>query len=155
MTTNQILSIIDEHDIHSEFINSLIDIDPSTSIKDALTSFYTDVILFEYADDYEPVYALMEHTGDNCDECHKAIDRYDYLVLTDYEADNKWDEYLENLLDDCILPDLPETARNYFDRESWIEDAKYDGRGHSLSSYDGSEYDEEINGTTYYIYRQN
>ena len=28
-----------------------------------------------------------------------------------------------------------------------------DGRGHFLNSYDGEEYEEEVNGTTYYIYQ--
>jgi hypothetical protein len=30
-----------------------------------------------------------------------------------------------------------------------------DGRGHSLSSYDGEENEEQVNGVTYYIYRTN
>lgn len=30
-----------------------------------------------------------------------------------------------------------------------------DGRGHIISSYDGTEYDETVEGTTYYIYRVN
>ena len=155
MTTKQILSIIEEHNIYSEFTDSLIDTDSSTSINDALTNFYANVILVEYTYDYEPVYALMEHTGDNCDECYKAIDQKDYLVLTDDEADEKWDEYLENLLDNCILSDMPLEAQMYFDRKSWLDDAKCNGRCYSLYSHDVSEYEEVINGTIYYIYRQN
>lgn len=38
--------------------------------------------------------------------------------------------------------------------EDMINDAiGCDGRGHFLSLYDGSEYDEEVDGETYYIYR--
>lgn len=85
------------------------------------------------------------------------VDDYsnNYLVLTDEEANDKWEEYLENYIEDCILPELPKHLQNYFDTERWKDDAKYDGRGHSLSSYDGNEYEEEVNGTTYYIYRIN
>ena len=81
----------------------------------------------------------------------------EYLVLTDDEADEMWDEQLDSYLDECVLPELPEMARNYFDTKAWKRDARHDGRGHSLSGYDGCEeevYDEEDE-TTYYIYRTN
>ena len=42
------------------------------------------------------------------------------------------------------------------DFDKFCEDAiQADGRGHFLSSYDGEENEEDINGTTYYIYREN
>jgi len=79
----------------------------------------------------------------------------DYLVLTDDEANDRWNEYLDNVLEECILPDLPEFARNYFDSERWKEDAREDGRGESISHYNGKEHEININGTYYYIYRIN
>jgi len=79
----------------------------------------------------------------------------EYWVLTDDEADEKWEEDLENYIDDCILYQLPEHYRQYFDRESWKSDARHDGRGNSLGRYDGNENEETVNGTTYYIYRTN
>lgn len=79
----------------------------------------------------------------------------EYLVLTDEEADQAWDESLQSYLDDCVLSELPEIARNYFDEDRWKKDAKHDGRGHSLSSYDGTEYEEKIDGEWFYIYRTN
>lgn len=79
----------------------------------------------------------------------------DYLVLTDDEADERWEESLDSYIDDCILPELPGNLQNYFDSEKWKNNAKYDGRGHSLSSYDGNEYEEKVNGTMYFIYRIN
>jgi len=44
---------------------------------------------------------------------------------------------------------------NYFDEDAWKYDAKMDGRGHSLASYDGNENEETVNDETYYIYRIN
>jgi len=76
-----------------------------------------------------------------------------YLVVTDEEADELWDEDLENYIDDCILPDVPEPTQSYFDREAWKRDAKMDGRGHSLGRYDGCENEETIDDVTYYIYQ--
>lgn len=42
------------------------------------------------------------------------------------------------------------------DMDEFVEDAICeDGRGHCISMYDGREYEEEVNGKTYYIYRTN
>lgn len=79
----------------------------------------------------------------------------EYLVLDDSEADEKWDEYMDSYIDECILDQLPDQYRQYFDYEKFKKDASYDGRGHSLASYDGCENEEQVNGTTYYIYRIN
>lgn len=84
----------------------------------------------------------------------------EYLVVTDEEAEELWDEELEYYIDELILPDLNERYHNYFDREAWKLDARMDGRGHSLNRYNGSEGEEkvEVNFNEYekfYIYRQN
>jgi hypothetical protein len=79
----------------------------------------------------------------------------EYRVLTDEEADAAWDEYLESYLDDCVLSELPELARNYFDAEKWKRDAQFDGRGHCLSPYDGNEHEIKIDDEWIYIYRTN
>lgn len=90
--------------------------------------------------------------GDNVFEYGGA----DYLVVTDDEADELWEQELENYLEECVYPELPENMRNYFDDDAWKRDARMDGRRHSLNRYDGCEYDETSDGTgeTYYIYRQ-
>ena len=79
----------------------------------------------------------------------------EYMVLTDAEADEKWEESLDNYLEECVYQELPENFRCYFDDEKWKRDAKMDGRGHSLSGYDGEEHEETINGEDFYIYRTN
>ncbi|RKY70855.1 MAG: hypothetical protein DRP97_03035 [Candidatus Latescibacterota bacterium] len=79
-------------------------------------------------------------------------DNGEYAIGTDSECDDAQDENLESYIDECILPDLNENYQNYFDRESWKRDARYYGRGHCLSSYDGNEI--EIDGDLY-LYRTN
>ena len=79
----------------------------------------------------------------------------EYLVLTASDADERWDAELDSYIDECILPEIPEAFRSYFDFDAWKHDAQYDGRGHSLATYDGHESEEDVNGTTYYIYRVN
>lgn len=63
----------------------------------------------------------------------------EYAIGTDDEADNAWNESLNSYLDECLYPEMPEFAQSYFNEEKWKSDAKHDGRGHSLSSYDGCE----------------
>ena len=77
----------------------------------------------------------------------------DYYVLTDEEADDMEDRQLDNWIEDCIMPELPKHLQCYFDEVAWKRDARMDGRGHIISSYDGCEYEETVEGTTYYIYR--
>jgi len=83
-----------------------------------------------------------------------TVQGVDYLAGTDEEMDDAWDEDLDNYLEECVYPDLPDTLRNYFDDEAWKSDARMDGRGHSLNRYDGSEESVEIDGVWYFAYRQ-
>lgn len=79
----------------------------------------------------------------------------EYLVVDDETADRLWDDALESYIDECILHELPERYRSYFDSEAWKKDARIDGRAHSLDRYDGNELCEHVGSTIYYIYRQN
>ena len=93
---------------------------------------------------------------DNIVEGHGNMFSYyneDYYVLTDSEADDVEDQQLDNYISECIMPEIPEHLQNYFDDEAWKRDARMDGRGHNISTYDGCEYEETVEGTTYYIYR--
>jgi hypothetical protein len=79
----------------------------------------------------------------------------EYIVLTEEEKEEVWDEHLEAYLDDGVVDgaDGP-----YFDREAWKRDARFDGAGHCIASYDGAE--EEVDtgkagAGWYYIYRIN
>jgi len=104
----------------------------------------------EYEDD---VYALAMEIGEapaditeESYECYGlkvfSCGRAEYAIGTDEEADEAWDQSLDSYLDDCgLLDSIPENLRGYFDREAWKRDARFDGRGHALSSYDGSEMD--------------
>ena len=94
----------------------------------------------------------IDITVSSYDDCQLQIgSNHYYLVVTDNEADFLWDEYLESYIDDCL--EIPPAMESYFDRERWKSDARMDGRGHSLSSYDVHEQSIDIGDTTYYIYR--
>lgn len=97
---------------------------------------------------------IQEEITNTYDEVFKCGSR-EYLVVTDEEADNLWEEDLDHYLEECVYAELQENLKNYFDDEAWKSDARQDGRAYSLNRYDGSEYSEEVEGTIYYIYRQN
>lgn len=78
----------------------------------------------------------------------------DYLFGTDSDMDDEWDASLDSYLEECVYPELSGNLAQYFDDEAWKSDARMDGRGHSLNSYDGGEIEYEHNGTYYYAYRQ-
>lgn len=92
------------------------------------------------------------------DEYYVKVDGEErtYRVLTDEEADKAWEDSLDNYLEDFVMSEIPEAYQMYFDKEAWKRDARTNSwRGNELNYYDGSEDEEEINGTTYYIYRTN
>jgi len=65
----------------------------------------------------------------------------EFAIGTEDEADYAWEMALESYWDECIEPEVPKFIRNYLDYDKWESDAKTDGRGHALSSYDGCETD--------------
>jgi len=81
----------------------------------------------------------------------------EYRILDDDEADTAFDDYLEQMLDEDGM--VPGADSQYFDREAWKSDATIDGRGPSLSGYDGEEHELSIgsgdNYRYYYLYRTN
>lgn len=123
-------------------------------------------------EDHDKVRALCSFL--NCEPSELSLERHsrydmavfsygnqEYAVATDEEADIAWNQSLDSYIEECIEPELNfdklGSLGNYvkFDREMWIRDAKMDGRGHSLSPYDGEENEEKIGDAWFYIYRTN
>lgn len=92
---------------------------------------------------------IMESSYD--DSMFETQDGSEYMVLTENEADERWEDSLDSYLEDYVYPELAGNLAQYFDDEKWKRDARYDGRGRSLSHYDGNE--DEYGG--YLIYRMN
>ena len=155
MTSDQIESIIAYFELSSEYFVWQMENANSTMDNDErLQLYYESVTLPDnlYGDeDYEKILALMKHGGYAWDEAESSIGN-SYKVFTDDEAEKEFEESVECSVDD-VMSEIPEHLRQYFDKESYIED-NFNDRGSQLSLYDGCEYEEEVNGTTYYIYKQ-
>lgn len=114
-------------------------------------------------EDFESFEHFCNSECEEVEELEEEDYTVDYIVLTDEEADDKWEESLDNYIEECIQPEIDKLSENAgnlsyyitFDEETWKRDARMDGRGHSLSTYDGNENEETIENTTFYIYRTN
>jgi hypothetical protein len=132
-------------------------IDKNNFIDLAVTSGMLDDI--EIPDYDNETLALAEHLEEDPSEIsHDGYSTYSfgnasYLVLDDCTADSEAEERMKSYLDDCIYYRIPGELQIYFDEERWMLDALMDGRGSWISSYDGHENYEIIEGETYYIYR--
>ena len=154
MTSDQIQSIIDNFDLQADYFiwqgkNATPDMDDDARLQAYYSTELLDVAS-QYEDD-EKILALMENTGYDWYSAEAAIDTK-YKVFTDEEADKAYTAGIDTNLDD-IIDQIPKHLQQYFDREAYIFDNISD-RGSLLNSYDGCEYEETINGTTYYIYKQ-
>jgi hypothetical protein len=100
-------------------------------------------------------FSIIEEQNDRYNEGYYTVEGITYQVLTDDEADEAQDQDLDSYLEECVFPDLPTNMVQYFDRDAWKEDAKMDGRGHSLGRYDGDEHEitDPESGEIFFAYR--
>ncbi len=82
------------------------------------------------------------------------IDGDDWYIVDENDRESMWDDCLQSYLDECVYPQLSEQWAPYFDEERWKRDARMDGAGHAISSYDGCEHEIHLpDGTWLYAYR--
>lgn len=85
----------------------------------------------------------------------------EYRLLDECEAEDLFNETLDNYIDDCILSQIPQNLRYYFDSEAFKRDVQLnEGRGPTLAPYDGIEHeyffrDPSDRFVSVYIYRIN
>ena len=155
MTKEQTLDFIVEVDVECEFVTYLTEsIDSNLTVEQALTK-WLEQYDFSGDSDEEKLFALMEQTTEDADTCKDYIGNEDWCVYAEEEAEEAFEEYMENYIDDCILPSIPVSLQNYFDDEKFKKDMEMDGKGSALGSYDGEEYEQTVNGTMYFLYRNN
>jgi len=133
-------------------------------------------------EDYESFDDFCSNEYDTVDEIDGTDEKDGYIVLTDDEANEMASNYIREslwafnasfIIDHSKLPyDAIEMVQSYQqtqceganetiealieDMDEFIDDAiSADGRGHFMSSYDGRENEETVNGITFYIYRIN
>ena len=102
----------------------------------------------------------IETINDYIDTAEQAIEDYDYDVFHENDIDEAFRERVENLFDDVWL-EIMKQHWNYDVTvdDDWDVEVTYSmtisDRGTEMSGYDWVEHQEEVNGNTFYIYRQN
>lgn len=114
------------------------------------------IAVFEYFDrDVELIEELVK--WDSLNNEYIEIKGEELRVLTDSEANEAWEEYIDNYIEECVLSELSVFIQEYFDYGKFKRDLKLDGRGRSLASYDSIEhcfYNSKVD-ETIHIYRVN
>ena len=147
ISEEQIQDIIDSDQYYSmEYF--VWQMDPANT---SIQQFFIDFI----EPNCEPeVLALMQHTGDFYSSCEYDIEHRCYLVLTHDQAYNRASYYAQASCESAFYG-LPTNLRRYINEEAYIADYLEDADfGYILAPSDGNEYEEEVNGITYYIYKQ-
>lgn len=131
-------------------------------------------------EDYESFDDFCSNEYDTVDEIDGTDEKDGYIVLTDDEANEMASNYIreslwafnpsflsgETGIDIAVFEAIQSNDKCegnndaiescIDDMDGFIESAiSADGRGHFMSSYDGAENEETVNGITYYIYRIN
>ena len=84
---------------------------------------------------------------DNWEYTQEAKDRY---------VERRMDEVKDDPMDALRNWGMEDRVADFMDEDSFIEDViSTDGRGHTLSSYDGEEGEVSFNDEWYYVYRTN
>ena len=101
----------------------------------------------------------IEDTELEIDEVNEEIESIKESPEGDYPQE-LIDEVIENRLDEIRdnpkshLQELGFDVNNFIDINSLVEEMiQVDGRGHIISSYDGNEYEANVNNNWYFVYR--
>jgi len=147
MTFDELLTLEDEQDSILREVGIALDAnDHEDDVERRMLALYEHLEGSYSLDDIEEVSGWS-----HCGMLTFSVGSREYAVATDDEADEAWDAALDNYLEECVYPELPDFAASYFDEEKWKRDARFDGRGHCISGYDGHEYDVR----EFFIYRVN
>ena len=79
------------------------------------------------------------------------FDGCEYKACGEYEIDELFNDYVENIIEEIVLHEIPERYHHYFDRDSYRDDIKYHDGYEIMCHYDGNYF--EYYGT--YIWRTN
>lgn len=118
-----------------------------SNIVDYMLSHSGDSVSIE---SYIELVELVENASDDESIEHSDMCR-EFRLISDSDIDEIYQEYIEEMVKDCYLPNCEIPSFLAIDWEQTAENCKTDGYGHSFSGYDHSE--ENINGT--YIFCTN
>jgi len=127
------------------------------SLKEEIGEYQEQLEDTEDTTEEEELRGLIEELEETIEEIEEDDDYYEY---TEEAKENYVESRVQEVKDDPLnwLRDfgMEEQLENFIDKDGFIEDViSSDGRGQTISSYDGEEGEVVYNNEYYYIYRMN
>ena len=127
------------------------------SLKEEIGEYQEQLEDTEDTTEEEELRGLIEELEETIEEIEGDDDYYEY---TEEAKENYVESRIQEVKDDPLnwLRDfgMEEQLENFIDKDGFIEDViSSDGRGQTISSYDGEEGEVVYNNEYYYIYRMN
>ena len=127
------------------------------SLKEEIGEYQEQLEDTEDTTEEEELRGLIEELEETIEEIEEDDDYYEY---TEEAKENYVESRVQEVKDDPLnwLRDfgMEEQLENFIDKDGFIEDViSSDGRGQTISSYDGEEGEVVYNDEYYYIYRMN
>ena len=127
------------------------------SLKEEIGEYQEQLEDTEDTTEEEELRGLIEELEETIEEIEEDDDYYEY---TEEAKENYVESRIQEVKDDPLnwLRDfgMEEQLENFIDKDGFIEDViSSDGRGQTISSYDGEEGEVVYNNEYYYIYRMN
>ena len=127
------------------------------SLKEEIGEYQEQLEDTEDTTEEEELRGLIEELEQTIEEIETDDDYYEY---TEEAKENYVESRIQEVKDDPLnwLRDfgMEEQMDNFMDKDGFIEDViSSDGRGHTISNYDGEEGEVVYNNDYYYIYRMN
>lgn len=149
---NEIQFIAEDDEDYDELVQMLHEDIEDIDIYDPLTIVY--------------LYCIRKGDGIVLEDCDYGSDFYtygdiikigneEYVVVPYDDMEALFHDYMEEYIDECILYEIPEQYRAYFDYEKFIDYVECNDGFDIMSSYDGCIDDIDILGESYYIFRIN
>ena len=127
------------------------------SLKEEIGEYQEQLEETEDTTEEEELLGMIEELEETIEDIEEDDDYYEY---TEEAKENYVESHKQDVKDDPVawLRDygMEDRMDQFIDREEFIDDVIIsDGRGHTISSYDGEENEIEYNNEWYYIYRMN
>lgn len=83
-----------------------------------------------------------------------CVDGETWRIMSEPDYQVYSNELINDYIDECVLPEIPDYLQSYFDTEKFIRDIDYAGdRDGLVAIYDGAVHEAKINDEYYKLWR--
>ena len=127
------------------------------SLQEEIGEYQEQLEETEDLTEIEELEGLIEELEDSIEDIKEDVHYYDYTEEAKQRyVEGRMDEVKNDPMDALRNWGMEDRVADFIDEDAFIEDVvSTDGRGHTLSSYDGNENEITFNDEWYYIYRTN